>query len=106
MKKVSPVKALVVGSILQGIGVIVCIAGALFAPLLIVGALMFIGGIIYEIIYFRCPYCGSMLGPRGRHDWNHVPGFCRECGKQYTGFADPPEKKPEEVDYEPWKKFK
>lgn len=106
MKNVSPIKALVVGAILKVTGLIVCLVSALFSPLVIVGALIIIGGAIYEILYFRCPYCGSMLGKRGRYDTGHVPGFCGECGKQYTGFAEPPEKKPEEVDYEPWKKFK
>ncbi|MBR4731154.1 MAG: hypothetical protein IK081_00130 [Lachnospiraceae bacterium] len=108
MKDVSPIKALVVGAILKVIGFIVAVVGVgfKFIPVIVLGALMIIGGAIYEIMYFRCPYCGSMLGSRGRYDFNHVPGFCRECGKQYTGFAEPPEKKPEEVDYEPWKKFK
>ena len=108
MKDVSPIKALVVGAILKVIGFIVAVVcgGLRIIPLAVLGGLMIIGGAIYEIMYFRCPYCGSMLGKRGRFDRGHVPGFCGECGKQYTGFAEPPEKKPEEVDYEPWKKFK
>ena len=108
MKKVSPVKALVVGMILQVMGLIVFSVGTVLEISLVqvIGVFLVAGGVIYMILYYKCPYCGKMLGSRGRYDRGHMPGFCRYCGKQYTGFAEPPEKKPEEVDYEPWKKFK
>ena len=107
MKKVSPVKAKVIGVILQVIGFIVFAIGTIAENVLIqvIGVALVFDGLIYEIKYFRCPNCGKPLG-RGNSSGFHMPGFCRYCGRQYTGFAEPPEQKPKEVDDEPWKKFK
>ena len=106
MKNVSPVKALVIGGILEAVGVVIFMAGTMLGnALAVVGIAVIAGGVIFCSKYYRCPYCGKKLGRVSRYKI-YMPGFCQHCGRQYTGFAEPPEQKPEEVDYEPWRKFK
>ena len=106
MKNVSPVKALVVGGILQAVGLIICFVGYIAkSALALLGIALIIGGLVFMQLYYRCPHCGKILASSNRRKM-HMPGFCPHCGMQYTGFAEHPEQKPEEVDYEPWRKFK
>ncbi len=74
-KKVDIIWALVV------VGCLLAVAVAFFFDIglqLMLGAwACFILGIILELIWWRCPYCGSYLS-RGQKDGE----YCRKCGKR------------------------
>ena len=36
-----------------------------------------IGGIVWHIVFVRCPHCGHHFNPRAA-----IPNFCPECGKK------------------------
>lgn len=40
-------------------------------------ATAFIGGIVWHIIFVRCPHCGHHFNPRAT-----ISNFCPECGKK------------------------
>lgn len=46
-----------------------------------VGLIMMIGGIIWHILFIRCPHCGSPFHLRGG-----IPKHCPECGKYIDKF--------------------
>ena len=37
----------------------------------------FIGGIVWHIVFVRCPHCGHLFNYRAA-----IPNFCPECGKK------------------------
>ena len=41
------------------------------------GLILLIGGIIWHILFMKCPHCGHHLNPR-----MGIPNFCPECGKK------------------------
>ena len=40
-------------------------------------AMALIGGIVWHIVFVRCPHCGHHFNPRAA-----ISNFCPECGKQ------------------------
>ena len=41
-----------------------------------IGLGLMISGIVWHILFIRCPHCGSKLHVRG------VPKYCPDCGKE------------------------
>ena len=44
---------------------------------MILSFIAMIGGIIWHIVFVRCPYCGHHFNPRAS-----ISNFCPECGKK------------------------
>ena len=46
-----------------------------------VGLILMISGIVWHILFIRCPHCGSPFHLRGG-----IPKHCPECGKYIDSF--------------------
>ena len=45
------------------------------------GLFLIVGGIVWQILFIRCPHCRSLLRVRGG-----IPKYCPECGKYIDKF--------------------
>ena len=57
------------------LGFIVMLGAYIYEPLLTVGAVVMLSGLIPHFLYNKCPHCGKQLG---RSDGK----FCQHCGKK------------------------
>ena len=48
-----------------------------FHPLIWIGAILFLGSIIYRLTAIRCPHCGSNMA-----ECRRLPKCCPDCGKE------------------------
>lgn len=55
------------------LGFLTMLAAGLYEPLLYIGAVVMISGIIPDYLYNKCPHCGKHLG-RSEGD------YCQHCG--------------------------
>lgn len=79
MKKLTPKLVHRINWILLVLGALIAFLGTTGKPdspvLCIIGILLILGGIVFRLIFFRCPECGAYLD-RG------LPNFCPRCGAE------------------------
>lgn len=61
--------------LLAFVGVVVMLFGDFIPILWAVGAVIALSSIIPNLLFYRCPYCGRMLGKISA-------SFCPHCGKR------------------------
>ena len=61
----------------KAISFISMIAGAVIGILMILSFVAIIGGIVWHIVFVRCPHCGHHFNPRAS-----ISNYCPECGKK------------------------
>lgn len=61
--------------LLELVGVVVMLFGYFIPILWAVGAVIALSSIIPNLLFYRCPYCGRMLGKISA-------SFCLHCGKR------------------------
>jgi hypothetical protein len=59
--------------IIMVVGFIVMIAGYLYTPLSVIGAIVMLSCLIPDYLYNRCPHCKNRLG-------RNCGPFCQHCG--------------------------
>lgn len=70
-------------SFLEVIGAIVFATGCWLSefgyihPVVWIGFLLILLGILWCFVFVKCPHCGS-----GLYYMRHIPAYCPDCGKQ------------------------
>ena len=86
MKNESPKKNSIISWIILGIGALLAVIGALTTQeyrvnlCLIIGGLIVIVGIVYHLVWVRCPYCGHSLA-----GYRPLPDQCPKCHNTFEG---------------------
>ena len=86
MKNESPKKNSIISWIILGIGALLAVIGALTTQeyrvnlCLIIGGLIVIVGIVYHLVWVRCPYCGHSLA-----GYRPLPDQCPKCHNTFDG---------------------
>ena len=86
MKNESPKKNSIISWIILGIGALLAVIGALTTQeyrvnlCLIIGGLIVVAGIVYHLVWVRCPYCGHSLA-----GYNPLPDQCPKCHNTFEG---------------------
>ena len=86
MKNESPKKNSIISWIILGIGALLAVIGALTTQeyrvnlCLIIGGLIVIVGIVYHLVWVRCPYCGHSLA-----GYRPLPVQCPKCHNTFDG---------------------
>ena len=86
MKNESPKKNSIISWIILGIGALLAVIGALTTQeyrinlCLIIGGLIVVAGIVYHLVWVRCPYCGHSLA-----GYRPLPDQCPKCHNTFDG---------------------
>lgn len=59
-------------------GFVIMLAAYIYEPLLIIGAIVMLSGLIPDFKYNRCPHCSKRLG-------RNEAKYCQHCGKPIDG---------------------
>lgn len=65
--------ARILRDVLMVIGLIVMLAGYLYSPLTVIGAIVMCSCLIPDFLYNKCPHCNKRLG-------RNTGPFCQHCG--------------------------
>ena len=60
------------------VGFVIMLAAYIYEPLLIIGAIVMLSGLIPDFKYNRCPHCRKRLG-------RNEAKYCQHCGKPIDG---------------------
>ena len=80
MKNESPKKNSIISWIILGIGALFAVIGAMITQeyrvnlFLIIGGLIVVVGMVYHLVWVRCPYCGHSLA-----GYSPLPDECPKC---------------------------
>ena len=74
----NPRKACVLRDTLFVVGFVIMLAAYIYEPLIVIGAIVMISGLIPEFKYNKCPHCGKRLG-------RNEAVYCQHCGKPIDG---------------------
>ena len=80
MKNESPKKNSIISWIILGIGALFAVIGAMTTQeyrvnlFLIIGGLIVVVGMVYHLVWVRCPYCGHSLA-----GYSPLPDECPKC---------------------------
>lgn len=82
LKKLTPRQWCRVGWGISGLGGVLIVVGGLLSrplephPLLWVGGVLFLAGVVFNLFKVRCPQCGCFLAVHGKV----FPDYCPRCG--------------------------
>lgn len=82
LKKLTPRQWCRVGWGISGLGGVLIVVGGLLSrplephPLLWVGVVLFLAGVVFNLFKVRCPQCGCFLAVHGKV----FPDYCPKCG--------------------------
>ena len=48
-----------------------------WVPGMVVGLILMLGGIVWHVVFLRCPHCGHLF-----HFRQAIPIYCPNCGKK------------------------